>query len=147
MSARITRIEILPLPRWGRLALAARCLKRARALVSPKAPHAVILDKAITGIEASAASGQWSEGLAESAASAYVLALDELDKPSATDEAHDRDVVTTMVAHAAAFAAEAASQPDGHRAAHLVAHQVLDLIALAGRELEQKLVVHLKQHA
>ena len=29
-----------------------------------------------------------------------------------------------MVAHAAAFAAEAASQPDAHRAAHLVAQSV-----------------------
>lgn len=124
MSSRITRIEILPLPRWGRLALAARCLRRARVLVSPKEQHASILDKAIAGIEASAASGQWSEGLAEAAAAAYVLALDELDKPSRTDEAHDKDVVTTMVAHAAAFAAEAASQPDAHRAAHLVAQSV-----------------------
>ena len=33
-------------------------------------------------------------------------------------------MVTCMVAHAAAFAAEAASQPDAHRAAHLVAQSV-----------------------
>ena len=124
MSARITRIEIMPLPRWARVALAARCLKRARALVNPTAEQATILDKAIAGIDGSASSGKWSEGLAETAAAAYSLALDRLDAPSTTDEAHDRDVVTCMVAHAAAFAAEAASQPDAHRAAHLVAQSV-----------------------
>ena len=62
MSARITRIEIMPLPRWARLALAARCLKRARVLVTPAPSHAAILDKAIAGIENSAAAGQWSRG-------------------------------------------------------------------------------------
>jgi hypothetical protein len=124
MSTRITRIDVLPLPRWGRLALAARCLARARSLVKPKPEHAAVLDKAITGIVASAETGEWSEGLAESAAAAYSLALDELDSPSRTEEAHDQDVVTCMVAHAAAFAAEAASQPDAHRAAHLVAQSV-----------------------
>src|SRR5207247_2152862 len=124
MSVRITRIDVLPLPRWARMTLAARCLKRARALVNPTPQQAEILDKAITGIEGSASAGQWSEGLAESAAAAYSLALDRLDAPSKTDEAIDRDVVTCMVAHAAAFAAEAASQPDAHRAAHLVAQSV-----------------------
>jgi hypothetical protein len=126
MSAgRITRIEIMPLPRWARLALAARCLRRARDLVRPAPAHAAILDRAISQIEESAAAAHPAAGLADSAAAAYSLALDNLDLPTPeTPDAGDREVVTCMVAHAAAFAAEAATMVDAHRAAHLVSQSV-----------------------
>jgi hypothetical protein len=121
-SGRITQIEIQPLSRWARLALAARCLRRARSLVHPDPAHASVLDTALSRLEETAGTGVVPAALEESAAAAYTLALDNLDAPSPADA--DADVITCMVAHAAAFACEAATLSDARQASHLVAQSV-----------------------
>src|SRR4051794_35908063 len=117
---RIGQHEIEPLPRWARLALAARCVRRARALIAPPPEQARVLDEGLDRLDRAVASASAGDDLADAAAAAYTLALDNAD--SGADE--DAAVVTCMVAHAAAFAAEAATLPDAHRATHLVAQSV-----------------------
>jgi hypothetical protein len=124
-AARIAQHEIQPLPRWARLALAARCLRRARGLARPAPAQAALLDTALARLEEAVTTGRAGEGLEEAAASAYTLALDNLDAPApATPSQADLDVVTCMVAHATAFAAEAATLSDPRQAAHLVAQSI-----------------------
>lgn len=118
---RITQAEVEPLPRWARLALAARCVRRARALLAAPVPA---LDEALARLDAAAEAAVAEaapavDDLAAAAARAYTLALDNVDRGD--DEA---SVVTCMVAHAAAFAAEAATLHDPKRAAQLVAQSV-----------------------
>jgi hypothetical protein len=123
-AARIGENELRPLPRWARLALALRCLQRARGLVSPPAAQARVLDDALTRIEQAVATAQAGDELAEAAAAAYTLALDNLDAPPASPTQADCDVSTCMVAHATAFAAEAATLTDARAAAHLTAQSI-----------------------
>jgi hypothetical protein len=131
-SERIGEAEVRPLPRWARLALALRCLRRARGLIHPPTEQALVLDGALDCIEEAVHNGRAGEDQATAAAAAYTLALDNLDTPPLTPAAADRDVTTCMVAHAAAFAAEAATLSDPQHAAHLVA-QSLDFAVHAYR--------------
>src|SRR4051812_39645078 len=123
MTARITPNEIKSLPRWARLAFASRCLQRARRLASAQASQASILDLALSRLEEACRSGQAGDDLADAAASAYTLALDNLDSHAAGAD-HEREVATCMVAHAIAFAAEAAILPDSRQATHLLAQSI-----------------------
>jgi hypothetical protein len=118
---RIGEAELRPLPRWARVALALRCLRRARGLVCPPAPQAQVLDEALARIQYAVETGHAGDDLADAAAAAYTLALDNLDAPPSSPTQADRDVSTCMVAHATAFAAEAATLTDPRQAAHLVA--------------------------
>jgi hypothetical protein len=121
-QARISQQELEPLPRWARLALAARCLRRARALIDPPAGQARVLDEVLTRLDQATDTAAAGDDLAGPPAAAYTLALDNVDGAGAGDE--DAVVLTCMVAHAAAFAAEAATLPDPRQAAHLVAQSV-----------------------
>ena len=122
-GARIGQHELQPLPRWARLAFAARCIRRARALVAPPPEQARVLDSALARLEEATASGRAAEDeLADAAASAYRLALDNIDARGGPDE--DVMVATCMVAHAAAFALEAATLGNVTQATHLVAQSV-----------------------
>jgi hypothetical protein len=123
-AARIAQHEIQPLPRWARLALAARCLQRARSLVQSGSTQTAILDTALARLQEAVTTGRADERLEEVAAAAYTLALDNLDVAPASPTAADQDVITCMVAHAAAFAAEAATLADARQAAHLVAQSI-----------------------
>src|SRR5262249_57582779 len=70
--------------------------------------------------------GRWGwagDGRGGAGGGAYTLALDNLDG-SAPGGDHDRDVVACMLAHATAFAAEAATLADSRQAAHLAAQSV-----------------------
>jgi hypothetical protein len=131
MSARIGQAEIESLPRWPRLALAVRCVRRARDLVGPAGRAAAIIDDALARVDQSARTGAASEDLADAAASAYTLALDHLDGEGPGDD-HDAVVRTCMIAHATAFAAEAATLDEPRQAAHLVA-QAIDFAVHACR--------------
>src|SRR5262245_22609721 len=102
MTHRITQQEVQPLPRWARLAFAARCLRRARPLAGP----AQALDSALDRLEGACRAGAAGDELADAAAGAYTLALDNLDGAAPAGD-HDREVVACMLAHATAFAAEA----------------------------------------
>lgn len=136
MTVRIAQHELQPLPRWARLALAARCLQRARAIVQPGPRQSAILDTALARLQEAASTGRADERLEEVAAAAYTLALDNLDVPPASASAADQDVITCMVAHAAAFAAEAATLSDARQAAHLVAQSIdfaIHAFRLSGR--------------
>jgi hypothetical protein len=119
---RIAQQEVEPLPRWARLALAARCVRRARALLRLPPEQASVLDDVPGRLERAVATATAGDDLAEAAAAAYTLALDNVDS-GAPDE-NDAAVLTTMVAHAAAFAAEAATLADARQAAHLVAQSI-----------------------
>lgn len=116
---RISQQEVEPLPRWARLALAARCVRRARGLLRPPAKQASILDQALQRLDRATDTADAGDDLAEAAAQAYTLALDNVDSG---DE--ESSVITCMVAHATAFAAEAATLSDRTQAAHLVAQSV-----------------------
>lgn len=124
-STRISQDEVLPLPRWPRLGLALRCVRRARGLIDPPEGQARLLDSALARLDSAVHAGAAGDDLADAAATAYTLALDHLDArgpaPAIDDDAV---VVTCMVAHAAAFAAEAATLADRRAAAHLVAQSI-----------------------
>jgi hypothetical protein len=124
--ARIGQPEVQPLPRWARLAFAARCVRRATRLLRAPADQTTLLDSALTRVEQAAAAGRADDELADAAASAYTLALDNLDGRGRTAAAPGDEavLVTCMVAHATAFAAEAATLADAQQAAHLVAQSV-----------------------
>jgi hypothetical protein len=126
--ARISHQDLLPLPRWARLALALRCVRRARGLLQAPERQSRILDQALACLDRAVRTGSAGDELADAAASAYTLALDNLDTPT-SDE--DVEVVTCMVAHATAFAAEAALA-EGRPAARLVG-QALDFAIHAYR--------------
>ena len=64
------------------------------------------------------------DDLADAAARAYTLALDNLDGKEAALTAENDTIVTCMVAHATAFAAEGATLAETHQAAHLIAQSV-----------------------
>src|SRR5262245_12546239 len=100
-TTRISQQELESLPRWARLAFAARCLRRARQLVGAGQP-ARILDGALGALEQAARTAQASDELADAAASAYTLALDNLDARGAPPGPSDDQgvVVGCMVAHA-----------------------------------------------
>ena len=68
--ARISQHEIEPLPLWARLALAARCVRRARALISPPASQARVLDDGLERLEQAVTTGRARDDLADAAASA-----------------------------------------------------------------------------
>jgi hypothetical protein len=123
-AARITQQEVQPLPRWARLAFATRCIRRARPLLRAPAPQVRILEDALARTEESARLGRSGDELAEAAASAYTLALDNLDGKAPSAGEPEAVVVTCMVAHATAFAAEAATLSEARLAAYLVAQSV-----------------------
>jgi hypothetical protein len=120
-AARFSQQELFTLPRWARLALALRCIRRARLLVKASPTVLATLDQTLARIEQAVRRGAGEDELADAAAAAYTLALDNLDGkiPSPAGE-EDTQVVTCMVAHAAAFAAEAATLADNRAAAQLV---------------------------
>jgi hypothetical protein len=123
-TARITQQEVQSLPRWARLAFAARCLRRAQGLLQSPGEPFDVLGSALQHIDGAARTAAEHDDLAEAAASAYTLALDRLDGPEPTSTTENDTIVTCMVAHATAFAAEAATLSDGRLAAHLVAQSV-----------------------
>jgi hypothetical protein len=122
-SSRITHQEVQSLPRQARLRFAVRCLRRAQGMLHPGGPPAV-LAAALERIDHAARSGAAGDDLAEAAAAAYTLALDNLDGPAPAAASESDTIVTCMVAHATAFAAEAATLADDRQAAHLVAQSV-----------------------
>jgi hypothetical protein len=125
-APRISQDEVLPLPRWARLGLALRCVRRARGLIAPPDDQARLLDSVLDRLANAVHAGRAGDDLADAAASAYTLALDNLDARTTAPPAIDDDavVVTCMVAHSAAFAAEAATLTDPRQAAHLVAQSI-----------------------
>jgi hypothetical protein len=123
-APRISQNEVLPLPRWARLGLALRCVRRARGLITPPDDQARLLDSVLSRLTSAVEAGRSGEDLADAAASAYTLALDNLDARAAPATDDDAVVVTCMVAHSAAFAAEAATLTDARQAAHLVAQSI-----------------------
>jgi hypothetical protein len=120
-AARITAQEVLPLPRWARLAFATRCVRRARPLLRAPAEQVRVLESALAGAEQAARTAQAGDELADAAAAAYTLALDNLDGRAPAAQGDEAVVVTCMVAHATAFAAEAATLAEARPAAQLVA--------------------------
>jgi hypothetical protein len=131
-TTRITQQEVQPLPRWARLAFAARCLRRALPLVQAPAEQRRVLESAIVRIEQAARTAWADDDLADAAASAYTLALDNVDSRDSSATAENRTIITCMVAHASAFAAEAATLTDARSATHLIA-QGLDFAIHAFR--------------
>jgi hypothetical protein len=125
-AGRIGLAEVQALPRWARLALAARCVRRARRLVRAPAEQARVLDGTLARVEEAAAAGKAGDELADAAAAAYTLALDNLDARGGAAPAGEDEpvVVTCMVAHATAFAAEAATLTDPRHSTHLVAQSI-----------------------
>jgi hypothetical protein len=123
-AARISETELRPLPRWQRVALALRCLRRARGLLQPPASQSQVLDDTLEQIQRAVQTGQAGDELADAAAAAYTLALDNLDAVSGSPGGPDRVVCECMAAHAAAFAAEAATLSDPRQAAHLLAQSI-----------------------
>jgi hypothetical protein len=123
-SDRIGEPEVRELPRWARLSLALRCLRRARALIHPSTEQALVLDGALDRIDQAVHAGRAGDELADAAAATYTLALDNLDSPPLTPSAADYDVTTCLVAHATAFAAEAATLAAAQPAAHLLAQSI-----------------------
>jgi hypothetical protein len=121
-AARFSEQELSTLPRWARLALALRCIRRARLLVKASPAVLATLDQTVARIEQAVRQGSGDDELADAAAAAYTLALDNLDGRTLSPAGEeDTQVVTCMVAHAAAFAAEAATLADNRAAARLVA--------------------------
>jgi hypothetical protein len=120
-TTRIMQKEVEALPRRARLAFAGRCLRRAQTLLYGSAEHMAVLASALKQIEATADGGTGDE-LAEAAASAYTLALDNVDSSETLPE--NDSIVTCMVAHATAFAAEAGTLSDPYLAAHLVGQSI-----------------------
>jgi hypothetical protein len=123
-TVRITQKELEPLPRWARLAFAGRCLRRAQTLLYGPAEQMAVLSSALKQIEAAAAGRGAGDELADAAASAYTLALDNLDSGDVSSMPENDTIVTCMVAHATAFAAEAATLSDTHLAAHLIGQSI-----------------------
>jgi hypothetical protein len=122
-TARITQKELETLPRWARVAFAGRCLRRAQTLLYGPAEQMAVLASALTHIEKAAAGGD-SDDLAGAAAAAYTLALDNLDSSEASSLPENDTIVTCMVAHATAFATEAATLADGRLATHLIGQSI-----------------------
>jgi len=129
-AQRLTQVEIQSLPRWARLAFAARCVRRAGALLRGSEEQRRVIARAIALVEEASRSGQAGDQLADAAAAAYTLALNEVDfshAPGQTSESGEEDdtlIVTCTVAHAAAFAAEAATIAVARMAGFLVTQSV-----------------------
>ncbi len=128
-TQRFTQEEIQALPRWARLAFAARCVRRARNLLHGSPDYTRIVDRAIGLAEEAAARGQAADQLADAAGAAYTLALNAVEAVDSSPEAgpapdEDRLVVACTVAHAAAFAAEAATVAVARMASYLASQSV-----------------------
>jgi hypothetical protein len=123
-ATRITQQELQPLPRWARLAFAARCLRRAWSQLRAPAEQVRVLGEALAHVEQAGAAGAAGDEVADAAASAYTLALDNLDGKAGAPAGEDETVFTCLVAHATAFTAEAATLSDARAAAHLIAQGV-----------------------
>ena len=130
MTGRIGQQEIESLPRASQLRLAARCVRRARAMLGPAGKAGRTLDAVLDRLDEASRAQRFDDRLTDAAAAAYTLALDHVDHREPGDE--DQAVVTCLVAHAAAFAAEAATLPDAERCTRLVA-QSLDFAVHACR--------------
>jgi hypothetical protein len=134
-ATRITQQELLPLPHWVRVALALRCVRRARRLLRAPTSQLRILDDALNYLERSIRGASADDELAAAAAAAYTLALDNVDGPPAQQSSpteEDTSLATCMVAHATAFASEAATLADARHAAQLVT-QAIDFAIHAHR--------------
>jgi hypothetical protein len=129
-AQRFSQEEIQPLPRWARLAFAARCVRRAAALLGGSVEQSRVIDRALALVEEASRRGQAGDRLADAAAAAYTLALNEVDfsphRLGSSDAADEDDglIVTCTVAHAAAFAAEAATVAVARMASFLVSQSV-----------------------
>jgi hypothetical protein len=129
-TPRFTQEEIQALPRWARLAFAARCVRRARGLLQGPAERLEAIDRALTLVEQASRVGHADDRLAEAAAAAYTYTLNavEFAEPppgaAASASAEDTLVVACSVAHAAAFAAEATTIAAAKMAAYLAAQSV-----------------------
>jgi hypothetical protein len=122
-TARIMQKELETLPRRARLAFAGRCLRRAQALLYGPVEQMNVLASALAHIE-QAAGGGADDGLPEAAASAYTLALDNVDSGESANMPENDTIVTCMVAHATAFAAEAGTLSDAQQAARLIGQSI-----------------------
>jgi hypothetical protein len=127
-APKVTQDEIQALPRWARLAFAARCVRRAQQLLSGPDDEAQVIDRAMRLVEEAAWRGQAGDELADAAAAAYTLALNAVDatEPTGTSRAEEEDslILTCTVAHAAAFAAEAATVAVARMASYLAAQSI-----------------------
>jgi hypothetical protein len=128
-APRFRQEEIQSLPRWARLAFAARCVGRARTLLQGPPDYVKVIDRAIRLVEESSWKGRPEEKLADAAAAADTLALKtvELTPPAgAAGTAPDEDtlIIACTVAHAAAFAAEAGTIAVAKMASYLASQSV-----------------------
>jgi hypothetical protein len=129
-TQRFTQEEIQSLPRWVRLGFAARCVRRARNLLNAPGDQLRVIDNAINLTEQASRNGHASDQLADAAAAAYTLALNTVDfagrAPGAEASSVEDDalIAACTVAHAAAFAAEAATIAVAKMAAFLVSQSV-----------------------
>jgi hypothetical protein len=137
-APRFSQDEIQALPRWARLAFAARCVRRARRLLQGAEESVKIIDRAINLVEQASRKGQADEQLADAAAAVYTLALNAVEYSGGKADEEDALIVTCTVAHAAAFAAEAATIATAKMAAYLAAQSVdfaIQAHLVAGAEL------------
>jgi hypothetical protein len=125
-AQRFSQEEIQSLPRWPRLAFAARCVRRAQALLQGPPEYVQVIERAVALVEESAWKGRAVEQLAEAAAAAYTLALNTVDMGGRGGAAPDEDtlIIACTVAHAAAFAAEAATIAVARMASYLATQSV-----------------------
>lgn len=125
-AQRFRQEEIQSLPRWPRLAFAARCVRRGQALLQGPPDYVQVIERAISFVEDSTWKGRPNERLAEAAAAAYTLALNTVDLGGRAGQTPDEDtlIIACTVAHAAAFAAEAATLAAARMAAYLASQSV-----------------------
>jgi hypothetical protein len=129
-AQKVTQEEIQALPRWARLAFAARCVRRARALLQGPSEPVQIIERALSLAEEASRRGQAGEQLADAAAAAYTLTLNAVElgaRPAqavSPSEEEDALIVLCTVAHAAAFAAESATVAVARMAAYLAMQSI-----------------------
>jgi hypothetical protein len=123
-TQKITQEEIQVLPRWARLAFAARCVRRARALLQGPGEPLAVIDRAIHLVEQACRKAYADDQLADAAASAYTFALNAIDLTDHPADQEDRLIVACSVIHAAAIAAEAATIAAAKMAAYRVVQSI-----------------------
>jgi hypothetical protein len=126
-AQRFTQEEVQSLPRWPRLAFAARCVRRAQALLQGPPEYVQVIERAVSLVEDSTWKGRSHEQVAEAAAGAYTLALNTVELGGrAEGQGPDEDtlIIACTVAHAAAFAAEATTIAAARMASYLATQSV-----------------------
>ncbi|HEY7425769.1 MAG TPA: ATP-binding protein, partial [Gemmataceae bacterium] len=124
-ARRITEADLAKLPRWARVAFAARCARRLQRLLTEIAPNIPSdemdgIDHAVTLAEQSAAEGRVLEGVGEAATAALQRAHDKIASKWMQEEEDGgeppADTLRSVIGEAAAAAAQAATQGDSRAA-------------------------------